>query len=209
MTPWLQLVSPRKGSACLALCLSLFACGVAAEDDLLPPDQAFKFSARRVDAGSIEVRWRIADGYYMYRDKFRFSAQPGTVALGKPDFPAGKIKEDEFFGKVENVPRRVGHPGSGTRRRVPVQRQRIARLTRRDFTGELEAAESAATRGSDPDSERRRPGVSSMRRSWLYLATRSVRLALPVLICPTPVATARSAMKVSSVSPERWEITAL
>src|SRR5437762_684163 len=47
-----------------------------------------------------------------------------------------------------------------------------------------------------------------MRSSWLYFATRSVRDALPVLICPTPVATARSAMKVSSVSPERCEITA-
>src|SRR2546422_6234149 len=47
-----------------------------------------------------------------------------------------------------------------------------------------------------------------MRSSWLYFATRSVREALPVLICPTPVATARSAMNVSSVSPERCEITA-
>jgi len=46
-----------------------------------------------------------------------------------------------------------------------------------------------------------------MRISWLYLATRSVREALPVLICPAPQATARSAMKVSSVSPERWEMT--
>ena len=101
MTPWFQLPSPRNGSACLTLCLSLLAGGVAAEDDLLPPDQAFKFSARLVDAGNVEVRWRIAEGYYMYRDKFRFSAQPETVALGKPDFPAGKIKEDEFFGKVE------------------------------------------------------------------------------------------------------------
>ncbi len=31
--------------------------------------------------------------------------------------------------------------------------------------------------------------------------------AEPVLICPAPVATAKSAMKVSSVSPERWEMT--
>ena len=45
-----------------------------------------------------------------------------------------------------------------------------------------------------------------MRRSWLYLAMRSVRVALPVLIWPAPVPTARSAMKVSSVSPERWEM---
>ena len=45
-----------------------------------------------------------------------------------------------------------------------------------------------------------------MRSSWLYFAVRSVRLALPVLICPAPVATARSAMNVSSVSPERCEM---
>jgi hypothetical protein len=44
-----------------------------------------------------------------------------------------------------------------------------------------------------------------MRKSWLYLATRSVREAEPVLIWPVPMATTRSAMKVSSVSPERWE----
>jgi enolase len=31
----------------------------------------------------------------------------------------------------------------------------------------------------------------------------------PVLICPQPVATARSAMVTSSVSPERWDITAV
>ena len=51
------------------------------------------------------------------------------------------------------------------------------------------------------------PSSSSMRSSWLYLATRSERLAEPVLIWPAPVATARSAMVVSSVSPERCEMT--
>ena len=47
-----------------------------------------------------------------------------------------------------------------------------------------------------------------MRSSWLYLAVRSERLAEPVLIWPAHVATARSAIVVSSVSPERWEIDA-
>lgn len=76
--------------------------GIArAGDDLLPPEQAFKFSARMVDGNSAEVRYRIADGYYLYRDKFRFSAQPSTVTLGSAEFPKGKIKQDEFFGKVE------------------------------------------------------------------------------------------------------------
>src|SRR5260370_40101038 len=53
------------------------------------------------------------------------------------------------------------------------------------------------------------PSSSSMRRSWLYFAMRSVRLAEPVLIWPAAVATARSAMYVSSVSPERWEMMEL
>ena len=46
-----------------------------------------------------------------------------------------------------------------------------------------------------------------MRRSWLYFATRSVREGAPVLIWPAFTATARSAMVVSSVSPERCEMT--
>ena len=47
-----------------------------------------------------------------------------------------------------------------------------------------------------------------MRRSRLYLATRSDRDGAPVLIWPVPIATTRSAMVVSSVSPERCETTA-
>src|SRR5262245_37935447 len=51
------------------------------------------------------------------------------------------------------------------------------------------------------------PSSSSIRRSWLYLAVRSPRESEPVLICPALTATERSAMNVSSVSPERCEIT--
>src|SRR5690554_4881223 len=53
------------------------------------------------------------------------------------------------------------------------------------------------------------PSISSMRSSWLYLAILSDRQAEPVLICPVFRATARSAIAVSSVSPERWLITAV
>ena len=51
------------------------------------------------------------------------------------------------------------------------------------------------------------PRSSSILRSWLYLATRSERAGAPALICPALTATARSAIVVSSVSPERCEIT--
>lgn len=73
----------------------------AEEGELLEPEQAFKFSARALDAGNIEVRYQIANGYYLYREKFKFSAEPAGIALGQGQFPAGKIKQDEFFGKVE------------------------------------------------------------------------------------------------------------
>src|SRR4051812_41669007 len=49
------------------------------------------------------------------------------------------------------------------------------------------------------------PSSSSMRSNWLYFATRSVRLAEPVLIWPALVATARSAIVTSSVSPDRCD----
>ena len=51
------------------------------------------------------------------------------------------------------------------------------------------------------------PSSSSMRSSWLYLATRSDLAGAPAFSCPAFTATARSATVVSSVSPERCEIT--
>ena len=43
----------------------------------------------------------------------------------------------------------------------------------------------------------------------MYFATRSVREAEPVLICPVESPTTRSAIVLSSVSPERWDTTAV
>ncbi|MHB1245714.1 MAG: protein-disulfide reductase DsbD [Sulfuriferula sp.] len=67
--------------------------------DLLEPEQAFKFSAQQTDASHLEVRYQIADGYYMYRKRFKFSLDSGT--LGTPQFPTGKMHEDPTFGQVE------------------------------------------------------------------------------------------------------------
>jgi thioredoxin:protein disulfide reductase len=75
----------------------------AAAEDFLDPEEAFKFSARVVDAQTIEASWKIADGYYLYKDKFKFSlvnAKNG-IQLGNPKYPSGKIKDDPTFGSVE------------------------------------------------------------------------------------------------------------
>ena len=72
----------------------------AYEQDLLEPEQAFAFSATVADDSTLQVSWKIADGYYMYRDRIRFSSATPGVELGEPSLPAGNIKEDEFFGKI-------------------------------------------------------------------------------------------------------------
>lgn len=71
------------------------------EGELLEPEQAFKFSAQALDAHTLEVRYQIADGYYLYRNKFKFQVQPAAVSLGTLQFPPGKFKQDEFFGRIE------------------------------------------------------------------------------------------------------------
>ncbi|MCG7961365.1 MAG: protein-disulfide reductase DsbD [Candidatus Thiodiazotropha taylori] len=70
------------------------------EDDLLMPDQAFQISAQSVTADTLKVEWRIADGYYMYRDKIHFDTEAIGIELGEPGLSKAKIKQDEFFGEV-------------------------------------------------------------------------------------------------------------
>ena len=50
------------------------------------------------------------------------------------------------------------------------------------------------------------PSSSSILNNWLYLAVLSVLETEPVLICPDDVATTKSDIVVSSVSPDLWEI---
>lgn len=71
--------------------------GAHAADDYLAPEQAFKFSARMQDGSHVAVTYQIADGYYMYRERFKFTADGAN--LGAPVFPAGKVKFDDTFQK--------------------------------------------------------------------------------------------------------------
>ena len=98
----------------LLIALLLSSAHGASADELLEPEKAFRFSARALDAGTAEVRYAIADGYYLYRERFRFAAEPATVTLGQPQFPKGEIHEDRFFGKQETYRKEV-------RIRLPVE----------------------------------------------------------------------------------------
>ena len=72
----------------------------SADPKLLEPERAFAFSVQAVDDKTIEARFAIANGYYLYREKLKFAVEPAVLA-GAPVLPPGKIKHDEFFGNVE------------------------------------------------------------------------------------------------------------
>jgi thiol:disulfide interchange protein DsbD len=92
-----------------------FSCGWA-EEDLLPPEQAFRVGARAPARERLVVGFDIADGYYLYRKKFAFAAKTSGVQLGAAEFPPGEIKHDDYFGDVEIY---RGHLDAGLPLTVP------------------------------------------------------------------------------------------
>jgi thioredoxin:protein disulfide reductase len=70
-----------------------------AADEFLDPLLAFRLSAKTIDAGRVELRFDIAPGYFLYRDKFSVSTSSQGVKLGDVRVPNGKRKYDENFQK--------------------------------------------------------------------------------------------------------------
>ncbi|HEY1327777.1 MAG TPA: protein-disulfide reductase DsbD domain-containing protein [Casimicrobiaceae bacterium] len=92
----------------LALAGTVAAAGLpVGEPKLLPPEQAFRFSARALDSQTLEARFDVVDGYYLYRDKLAFSLEPATAGTAKPELPKGERHHDEFFGDVQTYRGRV------------------------------------------------------------------------------------------------------
>lgn len=108
----------------LLLAVALAAAPAAAqlfwgEPELLDPERAFRISARALDEQTVEVEFKIAKGYYMYRDRFSFKTEAGRP-LAEVEIPRGKVKEDQFFGKSETFRELV-------RIRVPVTAEEAAK----------------------------------------------------------------------------------
>jgi len=85
----------------LALLVAAPLSAQIAPDDLLPVEEAFALSASG-GTGRAELRFDIADGYYLYRHAFRFESQSDRVVIGEPVLPAGDKGVDDFFGEIES-----------------------------------------------------------------------------------------------------------
>lgn len=71
------------------------------QDEYLPVDQAFRLEQKQVDNQAIHLQFIIADGYYLYKDRFSFTTNNPQLTAVAPNFPKGEIKQDESFGEVE------------------------------------------------------------------------------------------------------------
>lgn len=67
----------------------------------LSPEKAFQISAFFDSKDEVDVRFRIADGYYLYRDKITFSFNDTDLDPSFFTLPPGIIKTDQYFGTVE------------------------------------------------------------------------------------------------------------
>ncbi|MES9858680.1 MAG: protein-disulfide reductase DsbD [Sedimenticola sp.] len=111
-----------KPSRLTLLLLSLFlllSAGTAiaqSGEEFLRPEIAFKFSAKADGADAVTAEWDIAEGYFLYRSKFKFTSESDGITLGEAEIPPGKIKRDENFGDVEILRGKISV-------RIPITRQ--------------------------------------------------------------------------------------
>ena len=101
--PYSLFLNPRSWIAVLLLLLvppAYAVDGLGDDQELLDPDQAFAISTHMKGDAQLEVSWKIAPGYYLYRDRIRFSTDTPGITLGNAELPTGTIKDDEFFGKI-------------------------------------------------------------------------------------------------------------
>jgi thiol:disulfide interchange protein DsbD len=71
----------------------------AQQQDFLDPEKAFVLRAQMAGPGVIQLQFKIANGYYMYREQFAFKLDTQSVKLGEGKFPIGQVKHDPTFDR--------------------------------------------------------------------------------------------------------------
>jgi thiol:disulfide interchange protein DsbD len=65
------------------------------DDEFLTVEQAFEFNFYQKN-DQLQVTFKIAEGYYLYRHQFKFSVENAEIV--PVELPQGEDHEDEFFG---------------------------------------------------------------------------------------------------------------
>ena len=80
---------------------ALLSSSHGSDDDFLTAEQAFKFDASAQGSDRVRLAWQVARGYYLYKMRITVKTTSPQAQLGAVQFPAGEIKNDEYFGKQE------------------------------------------------------------------------------------------------------------
>lgn len=75
-----------------------------AEEEVLPPDEAFQLEIQVQDTKTLRADFTIAPGHYLYRDRIKFElAKPNArrLSISNVVLPKGEPKEDAYFGLSE------------------------------------------------------------------------------------------------------------
>ncbi len=89
----------KFGLALLLLALLVLSVARTNAQDFLDPEKAFVLQAQMISSDKISLRFKIAPGYYMYRERFSFALDTTHVNLGDPAMPTGRVKFDQTFNK--------------------------------------------------------------------------------------------------------------
>jgi thiol:disulfide interchange protein DsbD len=74
---------------------------VEGEEEYLEVDQAFALTHEALSVNNLELNWRIADGYYLYKQRIKVEPAGATKTIGALVLPKGEAHSDEYFGEQE------------------------------------------------------------------------------------------------------------
>ena len=81
---------------------SLFSSSSPSPDELIEPDLAFQMKVSVKDANTILAELMPAKGYYLYRERIKFSLKDANgIAIGAVNLPTGEMKNDQIFGRTQ------------------------------------------------------------------------------------------------------------
>ena len=73
-----------------------------ASPEFVPVEQAYSLNVV-VEDQRLLLNWTIRDGYYLYRDRFKFGSVDAKTVLAAPQFARGLVKWDDYFEKELEV----------------------------------------------------------------------------------------------------------
>ena len=74
---------------------------VTGDDEYLDPDVAFVLTSEAQSVNTVELNWRIADGYYLYKERIKLAPADAARPVGAIVLPKGEAHHDEYFGDQE------------------------------------------------------------------------------------------------------------